>query len=162
MSLNLENLKKHIDDVLKRKEAMEKTPEWKEYKELSLEYNGFISYMKDRRINKLYSYISKLIEDRSSYDPKVYIVAEEEINKWLERLKKHREKLYSIGINKGVIVCESNVMDLLWSVFYKKGLISNYRDIFTDEAFTIDIFTMERYTGQGEYGYHIYKLTQVL
>ena len=54
------------------------------------------------------------------------------------------------------------ILDLLWEMFRKYGIKSDYNDVFTEMAYTINIYTMEMYSGQGEYGYHIHKLTQVL
>lgn len=162
MSLDLEKLKKHIEELNKKTEAIQQTPEWVEYTKLKTEFDGFISHMRDRKVDSLYRYVMNLINDLNSYDVKLRRPAEDKIEEWLERLDTHRDKLYSNGLKKGYIACESNVLDLLWDMFYKYGVKSEYNDTFTDVAYTIDIYTMERYSGQGEYGYHIYKLTQVL
>ena len=162
MSIDLDNLKKHIEELNKKTEAMMQTPEWEEYSKLKTEFDGFVSHMKQRRIDKLYTYVIGLINDSSSYEVKVRRPAEDKIEEWLERLDGHRSNLYRNGLKKGYIACESNVLDLLWEMFSKYGLKSDYSDTFTDAAYTLNIYTMERYSGQGEYGYHIHKLTQVL
>lgn len=162
MVTELDVLKKHIEELTKKTEAMKQTPEWEEYSKLKTEFDGFISHMRRRRVDKLYTYVSELIRDAGSHDVKTRRPAEDKIEEWLERLDTHRDKLYSNGLKKGYIACESNVLDLLWEMFSKYGLKSDYSDTFTDVAYTLNIYTMERYSGQGEYGYHIHKLTQVL
>ena len=162
MSMDLETLRKHIEVLQKKTEAMMQTPEWEEYSKLKTDFDGFVSHMKQRRIDKLYTYVIGLIHDSSSYEVKVRRPAVDKIDEWLERLDGHRINLYRNGLRKGYIACESNVLDLLWEMFSKYGLKSDYSDTFTDAAYTLNIYTMERYSGQGEYGYHIHKLTQVL
>jgi len=162
MLVDMESLKKNIEELKKKTEAMMQTPEWEEYAKLKTEFEGFVSHMKQRRIDKLYTYVIGLINDSQSYDVKVRRPAEDKIEEWLERLDNHRSNLYRNGLKKGYIACESNVLDLLWEMFSKYGIKSDYNDAFTEMAYSINIYTMEMYSGQGEYGYHILKLTQVL
>jgi hypothetical protein len=162
MVTDLEALKKHIEELKKKTEVVMQTPEWEEYAKLKTDFDGFVSHMKQRRIDKLYTYVIGLIHDSSSYEVKVRRPAEDKIEEWLERLDTHRDKLYSNGLKKGHIDCESNVLDLLFEMFSKYGKKSDYTDTFTNAAYTLNIYTMEMYSGQGDYGYHIYKLTQVL
>ena len=162
MSMDLETLRKHIEELKKKTEAMMQTPEWEEFSKLKTEFDGFVSHMKQRRIDKLYTYVIGLINDSQSYDVKVRRPAEDKIEEWLERLDGHRSNLYRNGLKKGYIACESNVLDLLWEMFRKYGIKSDFKDTFTEMSYSINIYTMEMYSGQGEYGYHIHKLTQVL
>ncbi len=162
MSIDLDNLKKHIEELNKKTEAMMQTPEWEEYAKLKTDFDGFVAHMKRRRVDKLYTYVSGLIRDAGSHDVKTRRPAEDKIEEWLERLDTHRDKLYGNGLKKGYIASESNVLDLLFEMFSKYGKKSDYNDTFTNAAYTINIYTMEMYSGQGEYGYHIHKLTQVL
>lgn len=162
MSIDLDNLKKHIEELNKKTEAMMQTPEWEEYAKLKTDFDGFVAHMRRRRVDKLYTYVSELIRDAGSHDVKTRRPAEDKIEEWLERLDTHRDKLYSNGLKKGYIDCESNVLDLLFEMFSKYGKKSDYNDTFTNAAYTINIYTMEMYSGQGDYGYHIHKLTQVL
>ena len=55
MSIDLDNLKKHIEELNKKTEAVMQTPEWEEYAKLKTEFDGFVSHMKQRRIDKLYT-----------------------------------------------------------------------------------------------------------
>jgi len=162
MSMNLENLKKHIEELKKKTEAVMQTPEWEEFAKLKTEYSGFVAHMRQRKVDSLYTYVIKLIHDSKSYDVNIRRPAEDMIEDWLERLESHRHNLYRYGLKKGYIACESNVLDLLWEMVCKYGTKSEFNDEFTEMAYTFGIYTMERYSGQGEYGYHIYKLTQVL
>jgi hypothetical protein len=162
MSIDLDNLKKHIEELNKKTEAVMQTPEWEEYAKLKTDFDGFVAHMKRRRVDKLYTYVSELIRDAGSHDVKTRRPAEDKIEEWLERLDGHRSNLYRNGLRKGYIACESNVLDLLWEMFCTYGIKSDFKDTFTDAAYTKYIYTMERYSGQGEYGYHIHKLIQVL
>lgn len=162
MSMDLETLRKHIEELQKKTETMKQIPEWEEYSKLKTEFDGFVSHMRQQKVDKLHRYVSDLIRDAGSHDVRIRRPAEDKIEEWLERLDTHRDKLYSIGLKKGYIACESNVLDLLWEMFCKYGKKSDFKDTFTDAAYTKYIYTMERYSGQGEYGYHIHKLIQVL
>ena len=55
MEMNLENLKKHIEELKKKTEAVMQTPEWEEFAKLKTEYSGFVAHMRQRKVDSLYT-----------------------------------------------------------------------------------------------------------
>lgn len=144
---SLDKLKKALEETRKKVEFIRSTPEYAEYQIWLAEHERFKKFIDDKRMRKTISIINSLIEDTYGVH---------EINGWLARLKKHNEKLSNNLFKRGIIHCESNVMQHVWDVFQKYGKEVILESMFGGEAYQLGNYTMQIYSGQGEYGYSIY------
>jgi len=138
-----EKLKKHLEDLNKRLDAVKSLPEWSEYLEKRDLYDGFIDSQREERIEKTYQLIIDIIENGN-------------VQEMVDKIKSFERKLSDIKWKQHVSFCSSNIMDHVFDVFKKYGTETEVGGEFSAEAYNIKGYTMEVYYGQGEYGYSIY------
>lgn len=141
-----EKLNERLEELGRKVEAIRKLPEYAEFEKLRDEHQAFCDFIHEKRLDRTHEFILQVIKDM-------------EVNEWIDRLKKQSNRLSDISWKKHVMPGPSNVMELMWDVFNKYGQESDFADMFTSGAYTIDKYTMECYCGQGEchYAIHEYK-----
>jgi hypothetical protein len=140
---NKSDLLKRLEEYTKKVDAIRKLPEYADFEKLRDEHQAFCDFIYDKRLEKTYNFILKIIED-------------DKVDEWIERLNRQRKRLSDLAWKKRVTSCPSNVMDHIWDVFQKCGKESDFADMFTSGAYTIDKYTMECFCGQGECAYAIH------
>lgn len=139
-------LMKALDEHLKRVEAVRKLPAYQEFIKYKEELELFSKFIDSKRREKTKELILDLIQGRK----------DEEIKAWIERIKKLEKRLSDSEWKKGYSFCSSNIMDHVWETVKEIGEEVDVDDMFGNAAYKIGKFTMESYSGQGEYGYAIY------
>lgn len=140
------DLMKALDEHLKRVEAIHNLPAYQEFLKYKEELALFSQFIESKRRDKTKELILDLVQNRK----------DEEIKTWIERIKKLEKRLSDSAWKKHCSFCSSNIMDHVWEAFKEIGEETDVDDMFGNEAYKIGKFTMESYSGQGEYGYAIY------
>lgn len=143
---------KCLEEAVAKLAAIRKLPEFKEYLKWKEELDLFTNFVNEKRMEKVEDIVHGMVIDGYSTN-----LDEEKVSKWIERLKDHDEKLSDIQYKKGNTSSPSNVMDLVWMYFEKRGReVDVNGDGFANYAYSIGNYIMETFSGQGEYGYAIY------
>jgi hypothetical protein len=141
---NKPDLMKAIKEHFKKVDAIRKLPEYQEFLKYKEEMDQFAEFIQNKRISKTSDFIENFLPN------------EEEVMKWIERIKKLEKRLSDSAWKRRESFCSSNIMDHIWEVVKKNGTPVEVEEMFGTGAYKFGKFTMEEYHGQGEYGYAIY------
>lgn len=138
------DFKKALDEYFKKVDAIRKLPEYQDFLKYREECQQFAEFINEKRINKTHTFIKSFVEN------------EEVVINWLERVKKLEKRLGDSAWKRHESHSSSKIMDHIWEVAQKHGRRAEVESMFGNEAFIIGKFTIEVYSGQGEYGYAVY------
>lgn len=141
---NKKDFEKALDEYFERVDAIRKLPEYQDFLKYREELEQFKDFIDSKRIEKTSDFIRSFIEN------------EKEVINWLERIKKLEKRLSDSAWKRHEPFCSSNIMDHVWKVVQKIGRPTDVESMFGNGAYTIGKFTVETYSGQGEYGYAVY------
>ena len=140
-------IEKHFAKV----EKIHALPEYQDFLKYKKELDEWGEFVMAKRLERMIPLMETLFGGHE-FDKNT------ELTGWLERIKKLENRLSKIQRDKGCSFGSSNVMDLVWEFFKKYGeevKNSHAEYMFGNEAYRIGKYTMELYSGQGEYGYSI-------
>ena len=149
----LDAIKKHSDKL----KAIQQLPAYQEFLKYKRECNLFAEFIEKRRMDKTI----EVIENIFNKDYKTRKNIEPELMSWLDRIKKMEKRISDSAWKRHESFCSSNVMDHVWKCVSKIGKPIEINSMFGGDAYTIGDYVMEIYSGQGEYGYAIYKLNRI-
>jgi hypothetical protein len=141
---NKEDLNRKLDEYFKRVEAIQKLPEYQKFIEYKNTVDAFNEFVAKHKREKTAEFLESFIKD------------EEAVVKWLERIKKLEKRLSDSAWKRHESFCSSNIMDHIWEVAQEIGEEVDVEGMFGGAAYRVGQFTIEHYSGQGEYGYSVY------
>ena len=142
------DMMKAIDNQLARIEKIHALPEYQDFLKYKKELDEWGEFVMAKRLERMIPLMNTLFGGHE-FDKNT------ELTGWLERIKKLENRLSKIQHDKGYSFGSSNVMDLVWEFFKKYGEEVKVESMFGESAYRIGKYTMELYSGQGEYGYSI-------
>lgn len=146
-----------MDKHLSKLRAIQKLPEYQEFLKYKEECKLFAQFIEKKRSDKTEKIIKSIFEKDYESLEQIGI----EVNGWLDRIQKLEKRLSDSAWKRGEAFCASNVMDHIWKCISKIGKPIELDTMFGGEAYIMGDYVMEVYSGQGEYGYAIYKLNRI-
>jgi len=143
------DMMKAIDKHFAKVKKIHALPEYQDFLKYRKELEQWGEFVMDKRLERMQPLMNQLFGDALS-DGK-------ELTEWLKRIIKLEDRLSLIQRKKGYSFSTCNVMDLVWEYFKKYGEATKVEGMFGNEAYQIGQYTMEIYSGQGDYGYSINK-----
>jgi len=147
---NKDDMFKAVKEHLARVEIIHAMPEYQEFLKYSKEIEQFSEFLKVKRLERMKPLMDSLFINKGygKHDDTKLIAM-------IERVKKLEKRLSDAKWKKHTSFCSSNIMDLVWEYFVKYGREVEIQSMFGSKAYRIGDYTMETYSGQGEYGYDI-------
>lgn len=145
----LKELKEKLEREKAKNDFMQTLPEYKEFLKFREDNRAFENFIKNKRVDKFISFLEGLIED------------EDKMDSFIHRVVKMEKRISDIQFEKGYIGGISNVMCFVLDVIESKYPSANFHKDFGDGGRLVGNYIFERWYGQGERGWSVYKITRM-